>query len=148
MKKKMLSQFLHLLSQKEKLQVLQEKGKIKKIGSSAKRKEKVSMPTAEIEEDSDFEATPSPPPLKKCNAATTSKQGMKKMSPAEIAHYYSFSSEEEHLTPSHTGNQRTNVATTKKPSSKKAVAELVSEDRDIAITKEMRNTARTMKRMA
>ena len=88
----------------------------------------------ETEEDSNFEATPSCPPFKKRKVATSSRKGMKKISPDEIAHY--------------AGNQRQTVVATTKLYLKEAAAELVSEDSDIAITKEMRNTARTMKQMA
>ena len=75
------------------------------------------MPEApvESEEELEFEATPSLPPLKKGRVATSSKKGKKKMTVEEISHYYSSSSKEEHITLPSIGKQRKTMSTTTKP---------------------------------
>ena len=70
------------------------------------------------------------------------------MQAADISHYYSSSSEEEPLTQSIARKQNQAVETIANPSMKEVAADLASGDIDIAVTKEMRNTSRKMKKMA
>ena len=117
------------------------KGKIKKIDSYKKGKEKVPMPTFETAEDLDFESTPSPPLAKKKRKTTSaSKKGKTKMTIVEISHYYSSFKEEKTPSPPVHAQKQARV------SSVKATMQLLfeamdadseSEDSDVSITKEI-----------
>ena len=85
---------------------------------------------------------------------TSSRKGKTKMSAIEILHYYSSSSEKEHIVPSPTVQKKkskafTTKAATAEPTTEKNAAVSDSEDSDVAITKEVRiGGSRTRQRMA
>ena len=75
-------------AQKGKTTNVSRKGKAKKADSSKKGKEKMPMPTVGTEEDSDFEATHSPPLVtKKRKTTSAAKKWKTKMIATEISHY-------------------------------------------------------------
>ena len=87
---------------------------------------------------------------KKRKTVRAKKRGKVKMTAAEIRHYYSFSSEEEHVSdPATTKFGGSRVEETLQPLFDAMEAQGESEDSDVAITKEVRTgSTRTMKRMA
>ena len=124
-------------AQQEKATSVAKKERAKGVGSMKKGKEKV-VPDAEPENDPDSEIAPSPPPAKKKKTSKVKLKGKKKMTVAEISHYYSSTSEEHTPSPVHAKTQ-----------ARQDVMSSQDADDEVAITQEIHSTAaRTLKQMA